>query len=181
MKACNKGNLEIVKLLLEHNADINSLGYLKNTPLHEAVINLNYDCVKYLIENNADQTIRNEHGIKARDIAKNNKDKDYLSLFSKNNNDASNNSSQRIIENDLFSQSQQQIDLNSSCVTGVSRSSRNGSKKNAAKKIILFGTGMSEEEKIKLNSLASKLNLQVAKELKNNGMHIYLFVCLLIF
>jgi len=40
---------------------------------------------------------------------------------------------------------------------------------------------MSEEEKIKLNSLASKLNLQVAKELKNNGMHIYLFVCLLIF
>jgi hypothetical protein len=40
---------------------------------------------------------------------------------------------------------------------------------------------MSEEDKIKLNSLASKLNLQVAKELKNNGIYLYIFVCLLIF
>jgi ankyrin repeat protein len=53
----------MVKLLLEHNADVNSFGYQKNTPLHEAIINENYDCAKYLIEiKNADQTIRNEFG-----------------------------------------------------------------------------------------------------------------------
>jgi hypothetical protein len=32
-----------------------------------------------------------------------------------------------------------------------------------------LGTGMSNEDKEKLNLLATKLNLQIAKELKNNG------------
>lgn len=170
-EACNRGNLEIVKLLIEHNADLNSLGYQKNTPLHEAVINQNYECVKYLIEKNADQTIRNEYGILARDIAKNNKDKNYLELFNENQVQIENVSvaSQRAdSSNDFELSSQSQIDLNASCVTG----NRRGSKKSAAKKVVIFGTGMNEEDKVKMNKLAAKLKIQVAKELKNNVTHI---------
>ena len=152
-------------MLIEHNADINSLGYQKNTPLHEAVINQNFECVKYLIEKNADQTIRNEYGILARDIAK--KDNNYLELFNDIQSENFSVASQRADNtNELDVSSQSQFDLNVSCITsGTNRRI----KKNTVKKVVIFGTGMNDEDKIKMNKLAAKLNIQVAKELKNNG------------
>ena len=124
------------RLLLEHNADVNSFGYQKNTPLHEAVINQHYECVKYLLEvKHADQTIRNEYGILARDIAKNNKDKNYINLFNQTTGENKYQKVDNSIENDLTSQSQP--DLNATCVTG--KENRRNSKKNAPKKIFLFG------------------------------------------
>ena len=41
--------------------------------------------------------------------------------------------------------------------------------KNKPKKIVLYGSGMKDEEKSKMASLASKLNFQIAKEMNNNG------------
>lgn len=162
-----------MKLLLDHNADINSLGYQKNTPLHEAVINQNYECVKYLIEQKAEQKIRNEYGILARDIAKKNKNHDYIALFSNTQPETISVSSQRceFLDSDLSSQTQ--LDLNTSCV--ANKENRRNNKKNGPKKVVLFGTGMNESDKAKLSSLASKLNLQVAKELKNNGNYLEFF------
>ena len=45
-EACNQGNLDIVKILIEHNADMNALGYQNNTPLHEAALNTKFECCK---------------------------------------------------------------------------------------------------------------------------------------
>lgn len=37
------------------------------------------------------------------------------------------------------------------------------------KRVLMFGTGMNEQEKTRLSQLAAKLKLQVAKEMNNNG------------
>ena len=37
-EACYQGNLEMIKLLIEHNANINAPGRHKNTPLHVASV-----------------------------------------------------------------------------------------------------------------------------------------------
>ena len=49
-EACNRGRLDMVELLLKHNANINALGYQNNTPLHEATLNKQTECVRF--ENN---------------------------------------------------------------------------------------------------------------------------------
>lgn len=55
-----KGNLDIVKLLIEKGANINVKYDLYNTPLHIAMINGNLEIVKLLIEKGADVNAKNE-------------------------------------------------------------------------------------------------------------------------
>jgi len=52
--ACNFGQYEIVKLLIENGANVNSRDEENWTPLHCAVFGSNYKISKYLLRNNAD-------------------------------------------------------------------------------------------------------------------------------
>ena len=53
-KACHRGNIDTVKYLIEHEANVNALDDDKDTPLHWACCEGYVDIVKYLIENGAD-------------------------------------------------------------------------------------------------------------------------------
>jgi hypothetical protein len=54
----NKGHIDIVKLLLNNGADVNSKGNLVNTPLHWAAFNGNIEIVKLLLEKGADFNLK---------------------------------------------------------------------------------------------------------------------------
>jgi ankyrin repeat protein len=146
-EACNQGNLDIVKILIEHNADMNALGYQNNTPLHEAALNTKFDCCKYLLEMGANKSIRNQFGVLASDFVKSMPE--FVTLF----NSFENQQNEQPIQNE--EQSLDQSVLNTT--------------KSSTQKKILFGTGMNEEGKCKLKSLADMLKITVAKEMSNNG------------
>ena len=61
-EACNYGNLDIVKLLLDSGADINGNGDEGMTPLHDATQNAHIDVVKHLIKRGASVTERDNNG-----------------------------------------------------------------------------------------------------------------------
>ena len=143
-EACNQGNLEIVRLLIENNADMNALGYQNNTPLHEAALNTKYDCCKYLLEMGANKSIRNQFGVLASDFVKNSPE--FVKLFNSFENEEAILNEEEHLDHSV---------LNTS--------------KTSTQKKILFGTGMNEEGKNKLKSLAEKLKLNVAKEMSNSG------------
>jgi hypothetical protein len=146
-EACNQGNLDIVKTLIEHNADMNALGYHNNTPLHEAALNTKFECCKYLLEMGANKSIRNQYGVLASDFVKSMPE--FVKLF-----------------NSYENQQNEQSILNEE--ESLDRSVLNTTKISTQKKI-LFGTGMNEEGKGKLKSLADMLKITVAKEMSNNG------------
>lgn len=52
--ACDAGHLDVVKLLLENNADVNSVSTSDNTPLSLACEGGFADIVKELLENKAE-------------------------------------------------------------------------------------------------------------------------------
>lgn len=160
--------MEIIKILIDHNANINAQGNHKNTPLHEATIAQKFDCVEYLLQSGANSSLKNEHGILARDLVKN--IKKFTDLFDKYKLD---NESNNVLE---LSQSQFNVstnvdDLNISCT--FSKLAKKSRTNKSVKKVTLYGSGMSNEDRSKFASLASKLNLSVAKEMNNNG---FLFI-----
>jgi ankyrin repeat protein len=61
--------LEIIKLLLENNADVNIQTIYKKTPLHEAVEKGHLEIVKVLLSHGADTTLQNHHDETALDLA----------------------------------------------------------------------------------------------------------------
>nr|QBM06229.1 BRCA1-associated RING domain protein 1 [Brachionus koreanus] len=145
-EAVNKDNIEMIKILIESNADINARGYQNNTPLHEATLNKRLDAIKFLLENGADHTVRNEFGVLAQDFVR---DKpDFLSLFNK----------------PVPKSPSPTKDISSSYVIRKS--------KVKTKKIVLYGSGMKDEEKTKMTQLASKFNIQIAREMGNNVTHV---------
>lgn len=158
---------------------MNALGYQNNTPLHEAALNKRYECVKFLLERGANPSIKNEFGIFAKDLVKT--DKNFVDLF----NEYTNNTAQLSQMNCAVDNNNEPLDpLNESDVCNrsqfdefnMSHTYRNKkSKGKTQKKILIFGTGMKDEEKILLSDLASKLKIQIAKEMNNNGSFIYLF------
>ena len=69
MIASCKGNLEIVKLLVDNGADVNIKSDIGNTALMFASEYGQLDIVKYLVEKGADINIKNEDGNTALDWA----------------------------------------------------------------------------------------------------------------
>lgn len=56
------GNIEVVKTLVQHGADVNALSADQKTPVHVACILKNVDVVKFLVKNGADVNIPDEIG-----------------------------------------------------------------------------------------------------------------------
>ena len=67
--ACYKGNFDIVELLIENKANVNVLGGNNITPLIFAVQSKNKKLVKLLVQNGADQTIKDSAGRTAKEYA----------------------------------------------------------------------------------------------------------------
>ena len=68
-QACNLDRKDIVKLLLEHNINVNIRDDKGETALHYAVINNNTDIIKLLIDNGTEINARNYEGQTALHIA----------------------------------------------------------------------------------------------------------------
>lgn len=62
--ACYRGNIEIVRLMLKNNADIN-VNSTMGTPLMAAVVKGNVDIVKLLIQKNANVNLQDANGTTA--------------------------------------------------------------------------------------------------------------------
>src|SRR5689334_4828287 len=79
--AADNGDLDVIKLLIAHGADINARGYRNYTPLHLAVdgdcntsgrdgrVATELPAAKLLIESGADESIRDDDGEIPRDTA----------------------------------------------------------------------------------------------------------------
>eukprot|EP00798_Chlamydomonas_sp_ICE-L_P022804 gene22804-biopygen31451 len=63
------GQVECMKALLDHGADMNTLRYNNNTPLHAAAKQGNIECVKALLSHGADVSLFNNKGHTALDAA----------------------------------------------------------------------------------------------------------------
>ena len=61
--AVHSNRLELVKILVEHNADVNIGGEMEATPLHYAVFSGSIQIVKYLINNGADYNLVDEKNL----------------------------------------------------------------------------------------------------------------------
>lgn len=68
-EACNHGHDKIAELLLDNGALINIPGSENDTPLHDAVMNGRVKCVQLLVSRGASLTLRNVHGLMAKDYA----------------------------------------------------------------------------------------------------------------
>ena len=69
LNACERRNIEGVKVLLEYNANINVQDEFKKTPLILACDANSYDMVKILLEHNADINIQTKSGYTALILA----------------------------------------------------------------------------------------------------------------
>ncbi len=81
MLAAKKGHLDMVKLLLKHNANANLSNTSGKTALMFAVKYGHLDIVKFLIENGADTDLKNKAGHTAKDIALQHKRDDIIACF----------------------------------------------------------------------------------------------------
>ena len=69
MMACQEGHLHIVKLLIEHGANVNTLDFDGDTALAHAARNGENKIVKCLIDAGADVNVRNRYKFTALDYA----------------------------------------------------------------------------------------------------------------
>ena len=69
--ATQNNNVEFIKLLLDHGADINLVDEKGNTALHIAAKNGKTESFKFLLENGANGNLKNEDGNTARQILEN--------------------------------------------------------------------------------------------------------------
>lgn len=67
-QACLDGNLEAVKLLVSHGADINKQDEDSWTPLHAACAEGHWQIVEFLLQSGADRTIRTDEGERPLDL-----------------------------------------------------------------------------------------------------------------
>lgn len=75
-------NMEIVKLLLEHNFEVNAVGSQNGyTPLHDAVWANNIEAVKLLLDRNAKTDIKGKDGLTPFAKAKKEGKSEIVKLF----------------------------------------------------------------------------------------------------
>ncbi|GAB5589492.1 hypothetical protein Unana1_04392 [Umbelopsis nana] len=67
--ACDRGQLEVVKLLVDRGANVNALTNENETPLHYACISERADIAQYLVDHKCDLTIRDDDGNTAKENA----------------------------------------------------------------------------------------------------------------
>lgn len=161
---------------------MNATNRQNNTPIHEACCSGNYECAKYLLEDcHADPSIRNNFGMRARDLVR--ADAHFTALFDKyykQNNLAieATQAMPKLPQQPVFDFNTSHMGadaLNISCTYREKKSGR--AAKSAAgagrvgdsKRVVLFRTSMTEVEKAQVSSLAEKMRIQVAKEMNNNG------------
>lgn len=144
--------------------------------MHEACISKNYEGAKYLLEVcHANPSIRNDYGLRPRDIIRDSPK--FLALF-----DNYYKEHDIAVEATQIAQSRPTNDtsnhmgaddLNISCTyrerAKSSRAPKVRSTLGENKKVVLFRTSMTETEKAQLGLLAEKLRIQVVKDMGNNG------------
>lgn len=166
-EACVSGNTEMASTLIEYGANVNALGFQNNTPLHEATLNDQIDCIRILFDHGASLKIRNTFGVLPIELAKN---KQVLKLYQEyEDKNPSEKSIEEIEGEENISRSQ--FDTSQSLDVSISRTSRRSAGGRTTKKVLLYPTGMTEEEKVRFNGLASKLSLKVAKEMSQSGKY----------
>jgi len=67
--SCDRGNIEIVKVLLKSKANINEQDNELQTPLHYATVCEHVDVVKHLLSEGVDVTLKDDMGTTALDVA----------------------------------------------------------------------------------------------------------------
>ena len=166
-EACMSGNVEMINTLIEFGADVNSLGCQNNTPMHEAALNNQIESIRILLDHGASAKIRNTFGVLPIELAK---DKQVLKLFAEYEEKMAINRSADDQEGDEAI-SRSQFDTSQSLDMSISRtsSSRRSVGGKTAKKVLLYPTAMSEEDKVKFMALASQLSVKVSKEMNQNG------------
>lgn len=158
-------------LVIDFGANVNASGYQNNTPLHEAALNNHLNACEFLLQNGANAQMRNSFGVTPMELAKDDK---VLDLFRKHvsSTDVACTSKQNSDDNEQLQRSQYDrvtTVVKSEPMPSSMANGRGGARKQAPKKVLLFGTGMTPEQKVQLNSLASQLKIKVAKEMSQNG------------
>jgi len=68
--AALSGSIEIVKLLVDHGAQISRVDIKGNSPLHAAAADGHIEVIGFLLERKANRNLRNKAGERPADIAK---------------------------------------------------------------------------------------------------------------
>lgn len=76
--AAAKGNMDVVRGLLDQGANVNAQNKMGNTPLHEAARQGQIGTTKILLKGGADANLKNVHGLRPEDLAFSNIIKDIL-------------------------------------------------------------------------------------------------------
>lgn len=82
-RACEKGHLNVVRVLLDAGANFDEVGESEDTPLHVAVKNGREEIVEELVRRGADVTAVDSYEESALDIARRKKSKKIIELLSK--------------------------------------------------------------------------------------------------
>lgn len=161
-------------LVIDFGANVNASGYQNNTPLHEAALNNHLKSCEFLLQNGANAQMRNSFGVTPLELAK---DEKVIDLFKKHSScDVACTSKQSCEDNDQLQRSQYDTKVVTVKSEPMPSTMANGrARKQAPKKVLLFGTGMTPDQKVQLNSLASQLKIKVAKEMSQNGSEIVLY------
>lgn len=78
---CANGHIDLVRLLLRHQAPIDATNYSGSTPLHYASVTGQLDVVQELLEREAEPVIGNKYGRTALDEAENSKHEDIVACL----------------------------------------------------------------------------------------------------
>lgn len=68
--AVRKKNIEMIKMLLEHNASVDILDDQNSTPLHWAVFGGNLEIVEILLAHGANRSLKDDNDLSPIDLAK---------------------------------------------------------------------------------------------------------------
>ncbi|MDF1570029.1 MAG: ankyrin repeat domain-containing protein [Bacteroidales bacterium] len=63
MYAAEKGNMQIMKMLVAAGAEVNTTGFNGATPLFLAILNNDFQATKYLLEQGADPNVKDDFGV----------------------------------------------------------------------------------------------------------------------
>ncbi|XP_077978849.1 uncharacterized protein LOC144434269 [Glandiceps talaboti] len=142
-EACNYGYVEMVTLLLNNGAFINTPGFENNSALHDAVSNYKIDIVKLLVQRGASLNVRNNHGLTPQDLACNDAMKEALNT-------------EPLVQptpHDNSPKFDPEI-------------------KRQITDIVVIGTGLKREQRVKLEQFAKLLNGRVVEEFDGSVTHV---------